>query len=94
MGSLSSRPNVPAQQPVVYYVPTPAPTNSNTSGSTTNNTGTDTPTIPTDDDVQAGARVAGLLERRRGVLSTVLTGFRGVLSQDNKTSQRKTLLGE
>lgn len=85
MGSLASHPKVPSQPQYVpvYYTPfTPA-----------------TPTVPTGQSEEPSGeeittrRNANLLERSRGVLSTVLTGFRGVLSQTN-TQPRKTLLGE
>ncbi len=92
MGSLASRPKVPDAQPVQYvYVPAstytaPAST-SDTSGGTT------TPPAATDAEVQASARSANLLERRRGRLGTVLTSFRGLLN-DTVSGARKTLLGE
>lgn len=42
----------------------------------------------------AAARADGLLGRSRGAFSTVLTGFRGLLSQAATQTPRKTLLGE
>ncbi len=87
MGSLASHPKVPSQPQYVpvYYTPAPNPA--------------PTPTMPTGQSEEPSGeeittrRNANLLERSRGVLSTVLTGFRGVLSQTN-TQPRKTLLGE
>lgn len=90
MGSLASRPSIPAVQTIytpVYMPSTPA---------------TPTPSAPidpvssseSDPDQQASARrSASLLERNRGAFSTVLTSFRGILSPST-TPQRKTLLGE
>ena len=89
MGSLASHPKVPSQpQYVPVYYPSPSPSPS-----------PETPSIPTGQSEEPSGeeittrRNANLLERSRGVLSTVLTGFRGVLSQTN-TQPRKTLLGE
>jgi hypothetical protein len=87
MGSLASHPKVPAQPqyvPVYYNAPTPSiPTGQSDAGDDA---------APSNEET-AARRNASLLERSRGVLSTVLTGFRGVLSQTN-TQPRKTLLGE
>lgn len=91
MGSLASRPKVPDIQPVQYiYVP-PA-TSSYTPPASAVNNPVDAPT-PTEAEVQASARSANLLERRRGRLGTVLTSFRGLLN-DTVSGARKTLLGE
>lgn len=92
MGSLASHPKVPAQTqyvPVYYNAPTTPvlPTGQNAEQ---NNSGGDS---APDNEATAARRNASLLERSRGVLSTVLTGFRGVLSQTS-TQPRKTLLGE
>lgn len=85
MGSLASRPKTPAVQPVQYvYMPS---TPSYSSGTTT------TPSVPSDDNVQASARNQNLLDRHRGRLGTVLTSFRGLLN-DGMSGARKTLLGE
>lgn len=85
MGSLASHPKPPAQPqyvPVYYTAPAPVtPPEPAPTGQT--------PEI----DPAPARRNASLLERSRGVLSTVLTGFRGVLSQTT-TQPRKTLLGE
>lgn len=40
------------------------------------------------------ASASGLLQRSRGVFSTVLTGFRGLLNDTLSSSPRKALLGE
>jgi hypothetical protein len=86
MGSLASHPKPVAQPqyvPVYYTAPTPPPASPDP-----------VPTGQTPDpDPTPARRNANLLERSRGVLSTVLTGFRGVLSQTT-TQPRKTLLGE
>lgn len=91
MGSLASRPKVPAPKPLPVYMapplpPMPAPV-------------VNTPTppsavTPSDEERQAEARSMALLDRRRGAFSTVLTGFRGLLNTSNSSAQRKTLLGE
>lgn len=85
MGSLASHPKPPAQPqyvPVYYTAPTPSAASD------------PVPTGQTPDpEPTPSRRNANLLERSRGVLSTVLTGFRGVLSQTS-TPPRKTLLGE
>ncbi len=85
MGSLSSTPKVPARQAQVVYMPapraaiaTPAPTPSISA--------------PEKEDVSE-AREKTLLARKRGRLGTVATSLRGFLA-DNKSSTRKTLLGE
>lgn len=89
MGSLSSRPKTPAvvSQPVIYTAPVATPP-----ANTTNST-SDAADTPTKEEQQEAARSAGLLDRRRGLLSTVVTGFRGILTQ-GATPPRKTLLGE
>lgn len=88
MGSFASRPKTPSVQYVPVYTPTPTTTTPPPS------TGTDTgTTTPTDDETRSAQRAASLLERGRGRLSTIATGFRGLLSQGD-TPQRKTLLGE
>lgn len=90
MGSLASHPKVPSQpQYVPVYYSAPTPTTPTVPTGQTDNGGDDVP----NNEETAARRNASLLERSRGVLSTVLTGFRGVLSQTN-TQPRKTLLGE
>ena len=98
MGSLTSRPKIPAApKPVVISVPAPAATPSPAAvtniSTPAGNSVPDAPE-PTDEQVQEEARKSNLLSRSRGAFSTVLTGFRGILSDSNGTSGRKTLLGE
>lgn len=68
----------PVQQ--IIYVPTPTNTTPITSG-------------PTEQETLA-LRAENVLKRSRSRLGTVLTGFKGVLSQNEMVSPRKTLLGE
>ena len=82
-----SKPKAVAPQ-VVYYAPQP----------------TTTPTTPT--PTSAGEepdktpeqveteKAENLLKRNRSRLGTVLTSFRGILSQNDLSASRKTLLGE
>jgi len=97
MGSITSKPSAPAaQQPVVisynYPAPVAAPVTSAPVTPTTPTPANDTGG-GTSEEAKGEARAAGLLDRRRGVLGTVLTGFRGLLNQGVNTA-RKTLLGE
>lgn len=91
MGSLASRPKTPAVQTVYMPVYTP-PSTPPSSAPPVAGPG-DAPATPSAEEQGAARRSASLLERRRGVLSTVLTGFRGLLNQTAATP-RKTLLGE
>ncbi len=91
MGSLTSRPKAPSV-PKTVYVEVPA---------RSSDTGDDASSQTTQDgaqddaqDTSSEARKQNLLNRSRGRISTVLTGFRGVLSQPVDPSGRKTLLGE
>ncbi len=95
MGSLTSRPKAPTT-PQTVYVPTtiPAPVTAPAPSPVMPTPAPSTPAATTSAPVQQAAREANLLERSRGVLSTVLTGFRGVLSNTTAPSGRKTLLGE
>ena len=99
MGSLASRPKAPKltqQQPAyipVYSSSSSSPASASSPGVTQTNPAS-TPDITTAENIAAQARSLGLLDRTRGRISTVLTGFRGVLSQGGNTLQRKTLLGE
>lgn len=99
MGSITSKPSAPpAQQPVVisYNYPAPvapapvtavpAPPPAPATPAPANDSGAS-------EQAKGEARAAGLLDRRRGVLGTVLTGFRGLLNQ-GVSNARKTLLGE
>ncbi len=91
MGSLASRPKVPAVQTV--YMPVYTSSASAPAVPPDLPTGQDGETSSSAAEAVAAQRTASLLERRRGVLSTVLTGFRGILNQ-TVTPQRKSLLGE
>ncbi len=97
MGSLTSRPKAPSA-PQTVYVPTvqyiPAPITAPASNPAPAPAETSVPSTTTDAPTPQAARQANLLERSRGVLSTVLTGFRGVLGNTTSASNRKTLLGE
>jgi len=86
MGSIASHPKVPSAAQTVY-VPVYTPPASTTTPTTSD------PTTPTGENPATPTRASSLLDRSRGVLSTVLTGFRGILS-DGNTPKRKTLLGE
>ncbi len=90
MGSLSSRPKVPASttQPVIYTIQQPASTASAVTESAAE-TGDSVST-----ESAAAARENNLLSRSRGRLATISTGFRGILNQSVEQNQRKTLLGE
>lgn len=105
MGSLSSRPDIPAPQPRIVYVPRPGPDlspdpNPNTNAGTGTGQGADTPVSGDDAGVTGPdtdpdqTRIAGLMKRRRGRLGTIRTGFRGILSPSALRPQRKSLLGE
>lgn len=88
MGSLASRPKAPKMPAqVAYYAPSaPSPTVAPT--------GQTPAAVPDNETAAAQARGLGLLSRSRGNLSTILTGFRGILGQNATAPQRKTLLGE
>jgi len=81
MGSFYSKPKLPDSQ-VFYTPPVPTP-------------GPAVTPVETDDggsitDAERAASVA----RRRSMPQTILTSFRGVLSQGDWIPQRKSLLGE
>ena len=105
MGSLASRPKVPSYSasPQVVYVPAPTASSPSTTNTTTSqSTGGSNADAGTDStqhtsEVAKEVREDNLLRRSRGRLSTVLTGFKGILSDTANTaasSQRKSLLGE
>ena len=79
MGSLSGRSKAPTQS-VQQVVYTPTPT-------------AQTTTEPTEEENLA-ERAENILKRSRSRIGTVLTGFQGVLSQNELVAPRKTLLGE
>lgn len=108
MGSMTSRPKVPAvSSPQIVYMPAPAASATSvndTSGSaiTQSSTGVSGSNNQSFDKAENSPKEASetvreknLLSRQRGRLSTVLTGFRGVLSNTvPNSSSRKNLLGE
>lgn len=100
MGSLTSVPKVKAARPapVVYRVVPESPASA---AAVQTQTAADLPdasySAVSDGATEGGAaaaRAAGLLGRSRGAFSTVLTGFRGLLSQAAAQTPRKALLGE
>ncbi len=105
MGSLTSRPKVPATlQPQIITVTQPVPA-TNTNVAQTDNVA-ETEMIVPQTNVESGAdgeiatnsdtevRITNLLRRNRGLSGTIQTGFRGLLSASGIVPQRKTLLGE
>ena len=89
MGSLASRPSVPAQ-PQVVFVPQPAVTNTASPAEPADNP----PVETSSDETATEIRKQSLLGRERSRFGTVLTGFRGLLGLSENTQPRKTLLGE
>jgi hypothetical protein len=86
MGSLFSSPKpAPVYIPQPVYVPAPAPVTPPAAATPPPADGEKTPAEK--------ARSAGLLERSRGILSTVLTGFDGILTKST-VARGKSLLGE
>ena len=81
MGSLSGRSKAPSQ-PVQQVVYGPAPSTAPT----------ETPE-PSEDETLV-ERAENILRRSRSRLGTVLTGFQGILSQNDLAPPRKTLLGD
>lgn len=80
MGSVTSRPKIPTTSVVTTTTPT----------------ATVDPTIPvkaTPEEISK-ARVENILRRSRSALGTVYTSFRGILSDNGNSPQRKSLLGE
>lgn len=97
MGSLTSRPAaaktvfVPSPQPAAIQTPV---TTTQTQEAPTANQSNETPE-QTKEDTQTAARENNLLNRSRGRASTIVSGFRGVLSNPAASSSgQKTLLGE
>lgn len=88
MGRLISPPKPSAPQ-VVYYAPAPEPSVPQPS-----------PASPSGDEPEKTPeqveteKAENLLRRNRSRLGTVLTSFRGILSQNDLSAARKTLLGE
>jgi hypothetical protein len=96
MGSLTARPRISTgastnattvTQPLPHISTSPPEESADTSAAQT--TGTESESA----DIHM-ARSLSLLSRDRGRLGTILTGFRGLLSQSNQNNGRKTLLGE
>ena len=84
MGSLISSSSPPAPQalpPLPAPLPPPSPPVAQT------------PEIDPQEEA-AETRRASLLRRDRSRFGTVVTGFRGLLSQSTNNTPRKTLLGE
>jgi hypothetical protein len=86
MGSLSSRPTVPAAPQIISQPITQTPA------------APVTPLVaaPAIDPVaqESARRTQSLLRRNRGITGTIQSGFRGLLAQSENAAQRKTLLGE
>lgn len=80
MGTLYSKPKLPSQ--VYYTTPAPTPAPAVTPVET-----------PAPESVTDAERAASAV-RRRSLPQTILTSFRGVLSQGEWVPQRKSLLGE
>lgn len=80
MGSISGRPKSPSKpvQQIIYVPQSPSDSGEKE---------------PAPEDVLK-ERAETILKRSRSRLGTVLTGFRGVLSQTDLVAPRKTLLGE
>lgn len=85
MGSLSGRSKAPSQ-PVQQVVYVPA------SVADTSTTATQDPQPDVEETL--AQRAENVLRRSRSRLGTVLTGFQGILSQNDLVPPRKTLLGE
>jgi hypothetical protein len=87
MGSLTSRPKVPALSTAATttVIATPQINQSgNTDGESTD--------LSPEQILQN--RAENILRRSRSSLGTVLTSFRGILSENSSAPQRKSLLGE
>lgn len=82
MGSVTSRPKIPTAtvSPAATVTPTPV---------TVPNTVTEA-----NPEEIAKTRAENILRRSRSALGTVYTSFRGILSGNNNSPQRKSLLGE
>ncbi|MCB1531740.1 MAG: hypothetical protein KDJ35_02610 [Alphaproteobacteria bacterium] len=92
MGSLGSRPSVPAPQPQVVYVPAPSSTASSTSAS---QSASESSSAEAAANAEREARTSSLLQRERGRFGTITTSFRGLLGlSNNDGGSKKTLLGE
>ena len=83
MGSITSRPKIPTATVSATTSVTPTDTTPVTT----------TPTEATPEEI-AKTRVENILRRSRSALGTVYTSFRGILSANSTSPQRKSLLGE
>lgn len=83
MGSVTSRPKAPPAVQQQSFVNTQTPPSQETV----------TPIEPNPEEISK-TRVENILRRSRSTLGTVLTSFRGILSDNNALPQRKSLLGE
>ncbi len=81
MGSVTSRPKIPATT-TTTIVTTPTTTVDST-----------TPVEASPEEI-AKTRAENILRRSRSALGTVYTSFRGILSGNGNAPQRKSLLGE
>ncbi len=82
MGSVTSRPKIPTATASSAATVTPTPV-------TVPNTVTEA-----NPEEIAKTRAESILRRSRSALGTVYTSFRGILSGNNNSPQRKSLLGE
>ena len=83
MGSVTSRPKIAtATTPTIVTTVTPTTTVDPT-----------TPIEATPEEI-AKTRAENILRRSRSALGTVYTSFRGILSGNENTPSRKSLLGE
>lgn len=92
MGSLSSRPTVPATSQIVLASPTATTIASTPSASASTDSNSDTfiDTAQSETEVRSN----NLLRRDRGTTGTIITSFRGLLGGATETEGRKSLLGE
>lgn len=84
MGGLTGSPKAPKSTTKVVYMPSPATVAADAAAESA---------AETEKEILA-ERANNVLQRSRSRLGTVISGFRGVLSQNDLTVQRKTLLGE
>jgi hypothetical protein len=90
MGSLYSKPKLPKPQPIVY-APVVSPAVPSTSGGGV--APASTPAASESDDGGTAEKIASAV-RKRSLPETILTSFRGVLSEGDWVPHRKSLLGE
>lgn len=85
MGNITRTSAAPPPQQVVFLPPPPPTTVVSESSNQSEKS---------ESEIAAEARTQSLLRRSRGRFGTILTGFKGFLQQSQKSTQRKTLLGE